>query len=123
MYPDADQTLHTVKARRLTIVSAGAMGSSLILERSGIGAKDILEKAGIKQLVDLPGVGKEYHGMFAMSCQLTIAAVTYGTIADHAFYVTPYVAADDATTYDPLFRGEPAEWGSEYCVYVKSIKI
>ncbi|KAK0465809.1 hypothetical protein IW261DRAFT_1522256 [Armillaria novae-zelandiae] len=37
------------------------MDSSLILERSGIGAASILVKFGIKQVVDLPGGGKEYN--------------------------------------------------------------
>ncbi len=62
VYPDAEQTVHTVHASRLVVVSAGAMGSSLILERSGIGAATILEKFGIQQVVDLPGVGKDYDG-------------------------------------------------------------
>ena len=38
------------------------MGSPLILERSGIGAADILKRANVKQIVQLEGVGKEYHG-------------------------------------------------------------
>ncbi|KAK0202268.1 GMC oxidoreductase-domain-containing protein [Desarmillaria ectypa] len=62
------------------------MGSSLILERSGIGAPSTLDKFGIKQVVDLPGV-------------------------DHPFLVTPYIADASADTYDTLFRGEPEEWG------------
>lgn len=61
VYPDAEQTVHTVRARRLTVVSAGTMGSPLILERSGIGATPVLERAGIEQLVDLE-VGATYRG-------------------------------------------------------------
>ena len=45
------------------IVSAGSLGSPLILERSGIGSKDILEKYGVKTIVDLPGVGDKYQGV------------------------------------------------------------
>ncbi|KAJ7885356.1 hypothetical protein B0H14DRAFT_3431964 [Mycena olivaceomarginata] len=37
--------IYFVKARKLVVVSAGEMGSPLILERSGIGSKDVLEKA------------------------------------------------------------------------------
>ncbi|KAK0231695.1 GMC oxidoreductase-domain-containing protein [Armillaria nabsnona] len=91
VYPDAEQTVHTVHASLLVVVSAGAMGTPLILERSGIGAAPILEKIGIKQIVDLPGVGKDYD--------------------DHPFLVTPYIADSNAETYDALFRGEPEEWG------------
>lgn len=44
------------------MVSAGAMGSPLILERSGIGRKDILNKFSIPVVQELPGVGENYQG-------------------------------------------------------------
>ncbi|KAM7204686.1 GMC oxidoreductase domain containing protein [Naviculisporaceae sp. PSN 640] len=51
-----------VTARKMVVLSAGACGSPLILERSGIGSFDILTKAGVeKSLVDLPGVGHDYQ--------------------------------------------------------------
>ena len=50
------------RASRLVVLSAGAFGSPAILERSGIGSKDILAKNNIQQLVDLPGVGENYMG-------------------------------------------------------------
>jgi len=59
---DADQTVRSVRASKLVVVSAGAFGSPGILERSGIGAKNILEKNGVKQVVDLPGVGENFQG-------------------------------------------------------------
>ncbi|KAE9975416.1 hypothetical protein EG328_003204 [Venturia inaequalis] len=50
-----------VKARRLVVLSSGANGTPLILERSGLGAAQVLKRAGVKQLVDLPGVGADYQ--------------------------------------------------------------
>ena len=50
------------RASRLVVISAGAFGSPAILERSGIGGKSVLEKNGVKQRVDLPGVGEHYMG-------------------------------------------------------------
>ena len=50
------------RAKRLVVVSGGAFGSPTILERSGIGAKAVLDKCGVEQLVDLPGVGENYQG-------------------------------------------------------------
>ena len=47
---------------KLVLVSAGAFGSPSILERSGIGSKDVLEQVGVKQRVNLPGVGENYQG-------------------------------------------------------------
>ncbi|KAJ7758182.1 GMC oxidoreductase-domain-containing protein [Mycena maculata] len=87
VYPTAPQDIRTVKARKLVIVSAGTMGSPLILERSGIGRKDVLDKAGIPVISELPGVGENYQ--------------------DHPFYVAPYIADPATTTIDPLFRREP----------------
>ena len=51
------------RASRLVVLSAGAFGSPAILERSGIGSKDVLTKNNIRQLVDLPGVGEHYMGL------------------------------------------------------------
>ena len=55
------------RAKRLVVVSAGSFGSPTILERSGIGATKVLEKYGVEQVVDLPGVGENYQGTFILS--------------------------------------------------------
>jgi len=51
--------LKTLKAyaSKGVVLAAGALASAPILERSGIGKQSALEPLGIKQLVDLPGVG------------------------------------------------------------------
>jgi choline dehydrogenase len=48
----------TVRARREIILSAGAIGSPLILQRSGIGPTSLLRRHGIEIKVELPGVGE-----------------------------------------------------------------
>lgn len=53
--------IRTVGARKLVVLSSGANGSPLILERSGIGNKDVLERAGVPVIEDLPGVGHDYQ--------------------------------------------------------------
>ncbi|KAF9004051.1 GMC oxidoreductase-domain-containing protein [Cyathus striatus] len=78
-----------VHASRLVVVSAGAFGSPAILERSGIGARSILEKNGIQVLVDLSGVGENYM--------------------DHNLIFAPYFATEDSDTMDALFRGSEEE--------------
>lgn len=55
-------TLSYAGASRLVVVSAGAFGSPTILQRSGIGAKSLLEKNSVHIVVDLPGVGESYQG-------------------------------------------------------------
>ncbi|KAK6822993.1 Glucose oxidase [Apiospora arundinis] len=47
-----------VKAKKEVILSAGALVSPLLLEKSGVGNKQILAAAGIKSVVDLPTVGE-----------------------------------------------------------------
>lgn len=47
-----------LNAHREVLLCAGAIGSPQILLQSGIGPKAELEAAGIKVMVDLPGVGK-----------------------------------------------------------------
>ncbi|KAF4978465.1 hypothetical protein FZEAL_5151 [Fusarium zealandicum] len=51
----------TVKARKQVIVSCGACGTPPVLERSGLGDPEILKRAGVPVVLDLPGVGHEYE--------------------------------------------------------------
>ena len=54
----ADQSGTTFTARKEIVLSAGVYCTPAILLRSGIGAKEELEKHKITCQVDLPGVGK-----------------------------------------------------------------
>lgn len=54
----ATKKLFTVNVKREVILAAGSLATPPILERSGVGSKEVLKAAGIKQLVDLPGVGR-----------------------------------------------------------------
>ncbi|KAK5729213.1 hypothetical protein LTR15_002355 [Elasticomyces elasticus] len=51
----------TVKARKMVVVSCGALGSPLVLERSGVGSPDVLKQASIPLVADVPGVGSNYQ--------------------------------------------------------------
>jgi choline dehydrogenase-like flavoprotein len=55
---DTDKTITTVKARQEVILAAGAFNSPVILQRSGVGPKDLLKSAGVEVKLDLPGVGQ-----------------------------------------------------------------
>jgi choline dehydrogenase len=50
--------LHTVRARREVLLAAGAVQSPQLLELSGIGNGDVLQRAGVPVLHHLPGVGE-----------------------------------------------------------------
>ena len=62
-YLEFDSSGHRGDAHEVTvsgevILSAGAICSPMILERSGVGRAEFLEEKGIKVITDLPGVGE-----------------------------------------------------------------
>lgn len=61
-----------VKAKQEVVVCGGVIASPQMLELSGIGDPNVLEKAGVKCLVDLPSVGQDLqdHLMGFLSTQL-----------------------------------------------------
>lgn len=73
-------------ARKLVVVSAGALGTPQILERSGVGNPVILNKLGIPVVSDLPGVGENYQ--------------------DHQLSSYPYkTSLNDGETLDCIYSG------------------
>ncbi|MBP2541969.1 MULTISPECIES: GMC family oxidoreductase [Agrobacterium tumefaciens complex] len=53
-----DGVLKKMRARRETVLSAGAIGSPHILELSGVGRGDVLQAAGIDTVAEVQGVGE-----------------------------------------------------------------
>lgn len=47
-----------IRAKKQVMVSCGALGSPVLLERSGIGGAQLLNKIGVPVVSDLPGVGE-----------------------------------------------------------------
>lgn len=74
------------KARKFVIVSGGTLSSPLILQRSGIGDPEKLRKAGVKPLVDLPGVGLNFQ--------------------DHYLTFATYRAKPHVESFDDFVRGD-----------------
>ncbi|KAK0610929.1 putative glucose dehydrogenase [Immersiella caudata] len=56
-----EPTIRSIKANRTVIASCGALGTPLLLERSGVGNPSILSRANIPVVIDLPGVGESYQ--------------------------------------------------------------
>ncbi|KJZ79603.1 hypothetical protein HIM_01072 [Hirsutella minnesotensis 3608] len=75
-----------IKARKMVVISAGALGSPLILERSGVGDPEVLRKAGVPVQIELPGVGRNYM--------------------DHHLLTFPYRSSlEPAETVDAMYGG------------------
>ncbi|KAM7187200.1 GMC oxidoreductase domain containing protein [Rhypophila sp. PSN 637] len=51
----------SVRARNLVVVSTGALGTPILLERSGVGNPEVLQKARVKLVAELRGVGATYQ--------------------------------------------------------------
>lgn len=80
----------TVTARREVILSAGALHSPGLLELSGIGRADVLASAGVKQLINAPGVGENLqdHVRAQVSFQLKDEFVSADILVFNQTYAT-----------------------------------
>jgi choline dehydrogenase-like flavoprotein len=58
-------TSHQADCGREVLLSAGTVQSPQILELSGIGSADVLRKAGVPVVRDLPGVGENFRDHYA----------------------------------------------------------
>ncbi len=72
--------MHSVRARREVIVSAGAFGSPQLLQLSGIGAAAELQEAGVTPQHELPGVGKNLqdHIDYVQSWKVPGSTASFG---------------------------------------------
>jgi alcohol oxidase len=52
---------HIIKANKLVVISAGALGTPQILERSGVGNPELLKRVGVPLVSNVPGVGENYQ--------------------------------------------------------------
>jgi alcohol oxidase len=57
----ASEVPRTIRARKLVILSAGACGTPLILQRSGVGKTDVLARAGVPLVKEVEAVGSNYQ--------------------------------------------------------------
>jgi choline dehydrogenase-like flavoprotein len=60
-FPDGSLVPAKIKSNGEVIMSAGTIRTPQLLELSGIGNKDILQKLNIPVMLDLPGVGENYE--------------------------------------------------------------
>lgn len=76
-----------IAVRKEVIISAGAINSPRILELSGVGGADLLQRLGVDVVVDNPHVGEN--------------------LQNHLFTGLAFEARDDVDTIDAFFRQEP----------------
>jgi alcohol oxidase len=84
--PGLASETRVIKAGKLVVVSAGALATPSILERSGVGKAELLRDLDIPVVSDLPGVGEEYQ--------------------DHQFTLVPFKTnLGPEQTLDGIFSG------------------
>lgn len=71
-----DGTQYQLVANKQVVLAAGALNTPTLLQRSGIGSKSDLDTIGVKQILDLPGVGKNLQDQ-TMTTIGSRAAVNY----------------------------------------------
>ncbi|KAK5999053.1 Dehydrogenase pkfF [Cladobotryum mycophilum] len=96
-----DGSMRSMKANREVILAAGAINSPQILELSGIGRQELLEKHGIPVLVDLPEVGENLqdHVQEAVRQYQENGDGPLGSLAASASYL-PMVDGDGSMSVD-----------------------
>ncbi|KAK8106970.1 alcohol dehydrogenase [Apiospora kogelbergensis] len=62
----------TVKVSKEVLMAAGAVHTPKLLQLSGVGPKKVLDAAGIKTLVDLPGVGQNFQDHSNIAAAISI---------------------------------------------------
>jgi choline dehydrogenase-like flavoprotein len=82
-----DGSFQTIGVRKEVIICAGAFNSPRLLELSGIGDADLLQRLGINVVVHNPHVGENLN--------------------NHLFTGLVFEARDDVETIDAFFRQEP----------------
>ncbi|KAB8303198.1 hypothetical protein EYC80_004645 [Monilinia laxa] len=84
--PLGNQISQTVTAEKYVVVSSGALGTPQVLERSGIGRKEVLGRVGVQVISEVDGVGEGYQ--------------------DHNLVLYPYkTSLDESETIDSILSG------------------
>ncbi|KAJ0122732.1 Choline dehydrogenase [Diaporthe amygdali] len=84
-----------IYASKEVIIAGGVFNSPQLLQLSGIGPKDDLQKVGIEVLVDLPGVGTNLQDNYE-----------FGVVGTTKTSFSPLAKGTGLTAGDPLFK----EW-------------
>lgn len=73
---------YTARASKGVIISGGSVNTPKLLELSGIGSSKVLQAAGVKQLIDLPGVGENLqdHTYTSVTYELKEGEITLDTL-------------------------------------------
>ena len=99
-------------ARREVILAAGAIGSPLLLQRSGIGPGDILSQNGIEPTVEQPHVGKNLQDHLEIPCVYMVSRAKTFNELSHSLWQRAQLAIDYALTRKGPMSMAPSQLGA-----------
>ncbi|KAI1384855.1 putative GMC oxidoreductase [Hypoxylon trugodes] len=112
-YQDADGQTVTIAATKEVILSAGALRSPLILERSGVGNPKILEKYGIETRIDLSGVGENIQEQPNNVLEYTSKTNNTGTMPYVTFATAQDIFGDQTSAIAVSSSAKIPEWAQQ----------
>lgn len=92
-----DGAQHTAPVRREVVMAAGSIGTPQLLQLSGIGPADLLNRVGVTVLHDLRGVGENLQDHLQVRCAFKVHGVKtmnerYQSLVQRAGFALQYVA-------------------------------
>ena len=105
-------TLATLLAKREVILSAGAVDSPAILERSGIGDGERLQEIGIPVAHHLPGVGENLQDHLQLRCIYKVSGVRTMNMDYHSNFKSALIALDYALRRRGPLTMAPSQLGA-----------
>lgn len=106
----------TITAKKLVVVTAGALGTPQVLERSGVGNPEVLKKLDIPVVADLPGVGENYQDhnllLYPYKSNLGESETLDGILSGRKDFVQALEAQDPMLGWNgigKLFSNSPAD--------------
>ncbi|MEX1250093.1 MAG: GMC family oxidoreductase N-terminal domain-containing protein [Hyphomonas sp.] len=107
---------YSVSASAEIILCAGAIGSPSILQRSGVGPSRVLVDAGVKPVVDLPGVGANLQDHLQQRCIYKVS----GTETLNQTYYSVYGKLKMGLDYGLRRRGPLTMAPSQLGIFARS---
>ena len=102
----------TVTATREVILSAGAVNSPALLERSGIGDGERLKALGIAVVQHLPGVGENLQDHLQLRCIYKVSGARTMNAAYHSAFKRAVIGADYALRRRGPLTMAPSQLGA-----------
>ncbi|KAI2468587.1 putative GMC oxidoreductase [Annulohypoxylon bovei var. microspora] len=112
-YRDSSNQTVTITAKKEVLLSAGSLRTPLILERSGVGNKDILDIYGIKMMMNLYGVGENLQEQPNTALQFSSNINVTGTVPYATFLTAQDIFGSNLSAVATAADAKLSEWAQK----------